>query len=122
MSDDPTGSETGPLSDTGRKRLALAALIALGFIAGFIFIRHLIDFPVYYAAGQSLLAGRTDLYSPDFARGPLMDYRYPPFFLIALTPLWLLPYRIAAYVWYLLGVLEIGGCFVAVSCVSRKGR
>jgi len=120
MIDESRAGRPGRVSNVIRKRLALAALFVLAALAGFIFIRNLIDFPVYYAAGQSLLAGRTDLYSPDFARGPLMDYRYPPFFLLAFTPLWLLPYRIAAYVWYLLEVAEIGGCLAAVSRFSRK--
>lgn len=79
-------------------------------LLGLIFIRNLIDFPVYYAAGQSLLHGRRDLYSPDFALGRVMDYRYPPFFLVALLPVWLLPYSIAAYVWFLASVSEIIGC------------
>jgi hypothetical protein len=77
------------------------------FFLGVIFIRNLVDFPVYYAAGQSLLTGRTDLYSPDFALGRVMDYRYPPVFLLVLTPLWLLPYKWAAYIWYLASVFEI---------------
>src|SRR5262249_48924815 len=60
-----------------------------------------------------------DLYSADFARGPLMDYRYPPFFLAALTPLWLLPYSVAAYLWYLFGVIEIAGCFILLKFPAR---
>src|SRR5712692_5899790 len=54
-----------------------------------------------------------------------MDYRYPPFFLIALTPLWFLPYKLAAYIWYLLSVLEIIGCVLIVARVFpaiRKSR
>src|SRR5260370_4746593 len=86
--------------------LTLAALGILIALIGFIFTRHLIDFPVYYAAGRSLISGRTDLYAPDFARGPTMDYRYPPLFLISLIPLWHLPYGVASYLWYLLGILE----------------
>jgi hypothetical protein len=95
---------------TRKWRLAFKIVFAV-FIAilGVVFIRNLIDFPVYYAAGQSLLKGRTDLYAPDFALGRVMDYRYPPFFLLALTPLWLLPYKPAAYLWYLLSILEIAG-------------
>ncbi len=76
-------------------------------ILGFVFIRNLIDFPVYYRAGQSLLSGRTDLYATDFALGRVMDYRYPPFFLVALIPLCLLPYKAAAYLWYLFSVFQI---------------
>lgn len=86
--------------------IGLAGLIAL---AGLVFTRNLIDFPVYYAAGRSLLGGRTDLYTPDFALGRVMDYRYPPVFLLAFWPLWLLPYKVAAYLWYLFGAAEIAG-------------
>src|SRR5260370_2621975 len=92
-----------------RLLLILVGSIAIGLL-GLLFIRNLIDFPVYYAAGQSLISGRTDLYAPDFALGQVMDYRYPPFFLVALMPLWFLPYSLAAYFWYVLSWLEIIGC------------
>jgi len=101
--------------------LILAGAIAIGLL-GLLFIRNLIDFPVYYAAGQSLISGRTDLYSSDFALGRVMDYRYPPFLLIALTPLWFLPYTLAAYIWYLLAVLEIIGCVLIVVRVFPSFR
>ena len=104
-----------------RLLLILVGSIAIGLL-GLLFIRNLIDFPVYYAAGQSLISGRTDLYSPDFALGRVMDYRYPPFFLVALTPLWFLPYTLAAYVWYLLSVLEIIGCVLIVVRVFPSFR
>ena len=99
--------------------LACSTSIAL---LGLVFVRHLIDFPVYYAAGHSLIGGRTDLYSPDFALGAVMDYRYPPFFLVALYPLWLMPYFPAAYAWYILSVLEITGCFLLVARVFPAFR
>lgn len=98
---------------TSRIVLILACVSAFALL-GFVFLRNLVDFPVYYAAGRSLLSGRTDLYSPDFALGRVMDYRYPPFFLMALFPLWLLPYSVAAYIWCLLSVIEIAGCVVIV--------
>lgn len=88
----------------------LVGLAVLAALAGFAFIRNLIDFPVYYAAGQSLVGGRTDVYAPDFALGRVMDYRYPPFYLLAFWPLWLLPYKVAAYLWYLCSVGEIALC------------
>ncbi|HXG90970.1 MAG TPA: glycosyltransferase family 87 protein [Blastocatellia bacterium] len=100
----------------------VAALITAIALLGFVFIRNLIDFPVYYSAGRSLLGGRTDLYAPDFARGSLMDYRYPPFFLIALAPLWFLPYKPAAYVWYLLSVAEIIGCLLILRSLVNPNR
>ena len=88
--------------------VAAAGLVAA--LGGLFFIRNLIDFPVYYTAGRSLIAGRTDLYAADFALGRVMDYRYPPFFLLALFPLWMIPYKVAAYVWYSFSILEIVGC------------
>jgi hypothetical protein len=91
----------------------LIGFLAIVFaILGFVFIRNLIDFPVYYVAGQSLLRGRTDLYAADFALGKVMDYRYPPFFILTLIPLWLLPYKVAAYLWYLLSIFQIAGSIV----------
>ncbi|MFL6213764.1 MAG: glycosyltransferase family 87 protein [Blastocatellia bacterium] len=96
----------------------LVGLAVLAALAGFAFIRNLIDFPVYYAAGQSLLGGRTDLYAPDFALGRVMDYRYPPFFLLAFFPLWLLPYKVAAYLWYLSNVLEISLCVFFIRSIA----
>lgn len=104
------------------KRKSLAILIVstvLIVAAGLILIRdfgsdahnrkkHLFDFEVYYDAGQSLYQqGRTDLYSEDFASGKVMDYRYPPFFLIAFIPLWMLPAKAAAFGWFLLSGLLI---------------
>lgn len=91
--------------------VAGAMVIAL---LGLLFIRNLIDFPVYYAAGRSLLGGRVDLYSADFAVSRVMDYRYPPLFLVLLAPLWLVPYSIASYIWYLLSAAEIMGCVYVI--------
>src|SRR5215470_10790481 len=102
--------------------LILSPLVALLAVLGFVFIRNLVDFPVYYAAGRSLISGRTDLYAADFARGPTMDYRYPPFFLTALIPLWHLPYPIAAYAWYVAELLGIAACCWAILAVLARGR
>ena len=117
----PCPTTTLRTSHPTRLLLILVCSIAIGLL-GLLFIRNLIDFPVYYAAGQSLISGRTDLYSPDFALGRVMDYRYPPFFLIALMPVWFLPYTLAAYVWYLLSVLEIIGCVLIVVRVFPSFR
>jgi hypothetical protein len=94
--------------------LLIILLSAVAALLGLLIIRNLIDYPVYYAAGRSLLRGRWDLYAPDFALGQVMDYRYPPLFLISFAPLWNLPYSISAYVWYLMSVVEIFGCAVIV--------
>src|ERR1041384_3600431 len=103
-----------------KARLLLIAILVIAIaLLGLVFIRNLIDFPVYYSAGQSLINGRTDLYSPDFAQGRVMDYRYPPFFLVALAPFWFLPYSVAAYVWYLASIFQISVC---AFIVHRKAR
>ena len=94
--------------------LSIAGLILLGFV----FTRRLIDFPVYYTAGHSLLQGRTDLYSPDFAIGQVMDYRYPPLFLLLFVPLCFLPYKVAAFIWYLLSVVQLGLCFMMLRRIA----
>jgi hypothetical protein len=99
--------------------LVCAASIA---ILGFIFIRNLIDFPVYYSAGQSLISGRTDLYASDFALGRVMDYRYPPLFLVIFILLWLLPYKVAAYIWYLLAVVQITLCVLILRRITAKSK
>ena len=104
------------------RRILIVVCFVAAALLGLAFVRNLIDFPVYYAAGQSLLSGRTDLYAPDFALGRVMDYRYPPFFIVALAPLWLLPYSLAAYIWYLLSVLQIFGCVLIVSRVFPSLR
>lgn len=89
-----------------RTRLIVAA-VALLALLGAVFNRNLTDFSVYYAAGRSLLAGRTDLYAPDFARGVVMDYRYLPIFILTFAPLSSAPYTIAAWVWHLLNTAAI---------------
>jgi hypothetical protein len=107
-----------PRTRTVRRVATVVAIVTLA-LSGLIFTRNLIDFPVYYAAGQSLLAGRTDLYSPDFARSAVMDYRYPPLFLLIFTPLWILPYKIAALIWHLIGTAAI--C-AAVGVLNKLAR
>ena len=97
-----------------RSRILLVASAIVAAALGVIFTRNLIDFPVYYSAGQSLISGRSDLYSPDFALGQVMDYRYLPFFLLAFIPLWLLPYSTASYIWYLLSIMQIAGSLWSV--------
>jgi hypothetical protein len=89
------------------RKLFIAAAIALVAALGVVFVRNLTDFSVYYAAGRSLLNGRTDLYAPDFARGVVMDYRYLPFFIFAFAPLSSAPYPVAAWIWHLLNTAAI---------------
>jgi glycosyl transferase family 87 len=104
-----------------RRTLLIAAAIAIVALLGLVFVRNLTDFSVYYAAGRSLISGRTDLYSPDFARGVVMDYRYLPFFILVFAPLSLLPYTFAAYVWHLLDTLAIVVAVVSIASIYRNG-
>jgi len=102
---------------TNSRTIAALVVVAVILVLGFVLSSNLVDFPVYYSAGRSLLSGRTDLYAPDFALGRVMDYRYPPFFLFAVLPLCLIPYPIAAYVWYLFCAAAVAGCAVIVGRV-----
>lgn len=99
------------------RTIAALVVVAVILLLGFVFTSNLVDFPVYYSAGRALLSGRTDLYAPDFALGRVMDYRYPPFFLFAVLPLSLIPYPIAAYVWYLFCAAAVVGCALIASRV-----
>ena len=110
-----------PHDDGGRRRHALfiSAGIVLVAVLGVVFVRNLTDFSVYYAAGKSLLNGRTDLYAPDFARGVVMDYRYLPPFILAFAPLSLAPYRVAAWVWHLLDTLAIVVAVISIASMYR---
>ena len=103
-----------------RRTLLIAAGIAIVALLGVVFVRNLTDFSVYYAAGRSLISGRTDLYSSEFARGAVMDYRYLPFFLLVFTPLSLLPYTFAAYLWHLLNTLAIVVAVMSIASLYSK--
>src|SRR5688572_4610298 len=111
-----------PQRDDGRQRrtLFIAAAIVLVAVLGVVFVRNLTDFSVYYAAGRSLVDGRTDLYAPDFARGAVMDYRCLPPFILAFAPLSLVPYRLAAWVWHLLDTLAIVVAVISIASMYRE--
>jgi hypothetical protein len=79
-------------------RLILGAVLLAGSVILTLSL-HWADFHVYYSAGISLLKGRTDLYAADFADSAVMDYRYPPFFLVLFLPFTQLPYQAAEFVW-----------------------
>jgi hypothetical protein len=113
--------EVFKMSKKPKAFILLAAVLTVALL-GLLFIRNQIDFPVYYRAGQSLLAGRVDLYAPDFALGQVMDYRYPPFFLIVFLPLWLPPYSTAAYLWYLLSALALAGIVILLRAEIAPAR
>jgi len=96
---------------TSKQRRSAILLVGLILLALFslAFTRGLVDFPIYHISGRSLMQGRLNIYAPEFSGGPGMTYRYPPFFLIAFLPMSLLPYAVAAHVWYWLSILMIGG-------------
>ena len=91
-----------------RSVIILAGVVLLAFLS-LAFTRGLVDFPIYHISGRSLMQGRLNIYAPEFSGGPGMTYRYPPFFLIATLPLSLLPYPVAAHVWYWLSIGMIAG-------------
>ncbi len=85
------------------KIISLSVLVVLTAFASWYF--HWEDVHTYYNAGISLLKGRVDLYSPDFADSQVMDYRYPPFFLFVFAPLSLLSYGTVKFIWLWLNIL-----------------
>ena len=106
-------------ASTWRRSLlvALAILASAGalFFAGRALAPHSIDFVVYHRAARSLLAGRTDLYSPTFALDPPMRYLYPPVFVLLVAPLGLLAYENAFGLWFAL--LVLAAAYVLVDAV-----
>src|SRR5262249_33450148 len=119
---DSSSTRSPKTPHTSQRLLIFAALIAVLAGLGFVFTRRLIDFPVYYAAGRSLIGGRTDLYAPDFALGPTMGYPYPPLFLVLFIPLLPLPFQLASYIWYLLSVIAVVICCWATARALSTGR
>jgi hypothetical protein len=96
---------------------ACVILVAAAYITAYFPAQ---DFAVYYSAGNSLLQGRTDLYAPDFANGPLMDYRYPPGFLLLFIPFALLPTSAAIFCWAILTLSLLVLAFVRYKSVFSE--
>lgn len=97
------------------KRVIVWLAIIVGLIALSAVVTKFVhgqDFLVYYVSAQSLLAGRTDLYASDFGLDPMLDYRYPPIFILLFAPFGLLHLTAAKFVW---SFLTLGSVLVAVS-------
>jgi alpha-1,2-mannosyltransferase len=78
------------------------------------------DVSVYYSAGRSLLAGRTDLYAADFANAGVMDYRYPPVFVLLFVPFALLPFTAATFLWASFGLASAVAAFKQVAAIASE--
>src|SRR5262245_53272989 len=96
---------------------AFVILLAAAYITAYFPAQ---DFAVYYTAGNSLLQGRTDIYALDFANGPLMDYRYPPGFLLLIVPFALLPGKAAVFCWAVLTLSLLVVAFMEYGSVFGK--
>jgi hypothetical protein len=94
----------------------LVAILAVAVYVTAFFPKQ--DFAVYYAAGQSLLSGRSDLYAPDFANAGVMDYRYPPVFVLLFLPFAAFPFTAAAYLWAVIGLSAMAHAFKEVACAT----
>jgi alpha-1,2-mannosyltransferase len=100
-----TGDERATLRDKGRA----AGLLVL-FLIPVVFWRHRlampVDFGVYRAGGSAVLHGRT-LYGAAFRAhtGTLpLPFTYPPFSAIAFVILAVMPWALAAVLWFLVSV------------------
>ncbi len=100
--------------------MLLVVLAVAALLLGFVFTRNLIDFPIYYISGTSLRQGRRNIYSPMFSGGPGMAYRYPTFFLLVALPLSMIPYKVAAFIWYTLSLVKIAGCVSVMKKVTGE--
>jgi hypothetical protein len=78
----------------------MLALLIAGFAYWAAWDSH--DFYLYHFAARDMLEGSQDLYGPHFGVDWPMVYRYPPWFLMVLSPLALLPGKMAAGFWVLL--------------------
>lgn len=106
-----------------KKRVALSVIaVCVSVLAGVSVFQRLNDFPVYHLAANSLLAGRTDLYSTTFAGGAVMDYRYPPLFLVLFLPLFALPFAVSSFIWYGFSVAQMFLCFDVVRRVVDAAK
>ena len=96
----------GARTNNGRRRLSavivwVCAAVVL-FIIGRLAAAHGVDFRVCYYAARSFLAGRTDLYSDNFAYGFAMAYPYPPLYLLLVFPIGWLSVANAYAIWFAL--------------------
>jgi hypothetical protein len=106
------------------KFLGLATATVLLILGARYCVNHYVDFPVYWHASQSLLDGRRDLYDPTFVWGTpnvLMDYRYPPLFLLMFVPLGMLSYTVAGYVWFALKSVALIATVLAIDQMAGQG-
>jgi hypothetical protein len=71
--------------------------------------RHRTDLTVFTTAGQAFFDGR-DPYTVKNPRG--WQYNYPPLLALAMSPLAMLPHRIAGFVWFCLNLALALGCIV----------
>jgi hypothetical protein len=85
-----------------RRALVWMGAALAAFVVGRHFAGRSVDFIVYYNSAQSLLAGRTDLYSGTFSLGPPAIYLYPPLFVLLIFPLGWLSFSNAFGAWFAL--------------------
>jgi hypothetical protein len=103
------------------KRSHLITVIAIILAAAYItlfFPKQ--DFSVYYSAGRSLLSGRVDLYAADFANAGVMDYRYPPVFILLFAPFAIFPFAVSVFVWAGLMLTAMVASFRQVAEAARR--
>lgn len=101
---------SGKLQPFARQVLLGSSIAVAAFFVGRHFSHRSVDFIVYHKAAQSLLAGRTDLYSDTFSTGhPPTQYSYPPLFVLMIFPLGWLGFSNGVGVWFALMMLATVG-------------
>ena len=121
-------TQSVPANTFRRRRGIVCAVVLFLLVLGYITVDgrafrsiQTTDFSVYLAAGKIAWAGGSDLYSMTDARG--LHYIYPPAFAVLISPLSLLPPRIASTIWYFitLAVLLLG-LRITLDLVTPKGQ
>ena len=98
--------------------ITAAAIVAAAAYITYFFPKQ--DFSVYYSAGRSLLSGRVDLYAADFGNAGVMDYRYPPVFILLFAPFALLPFSASVFVWATLMLTAMVASFKQIAEAARR--
>jgi Glycosyltransferase family 87 len=97
---------------------ALAGILGIGYACVSKQVRTGTDFPLYYAAARTLLAGGT----PYDVTSGLHGYVYLPFFALLLAPLASMPLAAAAAVWYAANVIFIAASIAGTVRLARAGE
>jgi len=95
--------------------VGLLILVGLGLYHDMRSVAGSNDFDTYFMSGK-LLRQNSNLYTAKEFSSTMGAYLYLPFFAVLMSPLTFLPFRLAAFSWYIFGFLAAVGSFIIKSC------